>query len=103
MSAAPEPLDGPELSCPVCKARQAWSDTCRRCRADLSLLHRVERSRRASRRRALGLLREGRAGEALPFARQAHALSPDAASRRLLTVCLLLVEAWAEALQTADG
>ncbi len=31
-------VDQPTLRCPVCRARQPWQPTCRRCRADLRLL-----------------------------------------------------------------
>lgn len=35
--------DDPLFRCPVCRASQILSDTCRRCRADLNLVVRVYR------------------------------------------------------------
>jgi hypothetical protein len=36
-----------EIACPVCRARQAASNDCRRCGADLSLYSKAIRSQRA--------------------------------------------------------
>lgn len=35
--------DDPAFRCPVCRASQVLSDTCRRCRADLNLVARAYR------------------------------------------------------------
>ena len=34
------------MACPVCNARQAWSDECRRCKCDLSTLRAAWRAGR---------------------------------------------------------
>ncbi len=39
--------------CPVCRAAQAWSDSCRRCRCDLGLLRRADEARRQARQQAI--------------------------------------------------
>jgi len=84
--------DSPDdnMVCPVCRATQAWSDVCRRCRCDLSLLRRAEEARGKSRQDALLHLRAGRWAEAESAARAYHQLQPAADSRRLLAVCCLL-------------
>jgi hypothetical protein len=85
--------DGPQedtLVCPVCRAAQAWCETCRRCRCDLGLLYRAEQARRSALQAALRNLRDGRWAEALGCAQASHALRPTADSRRLLAVCCLL-------------
>jgi hypothetical protein len=76
--------------CPVCRAAQAWSESCRRCRCDLGLLRRADEARRQARQQALLDLRRGRWAEAQRAARAYHALQPNADSRRLLAVCCLL-------------
>jgi hypothetical protein len=91
-----------EVRCPTCRARQEWSDTCRRCQCDLSLLWTVELACRRRRRRALLALRAGRHADALAEARRAYTLHPDAPTARLLAVCLLLAGRWPEALATAE-
>lgn len=82
------------LRCPTCGARQAWSDTCRRCTCDLSLLRRVAEAADARRCRALLLLREGRAAEALRHAQRAYALRPEPRFARLVAVCYLHCGNW---------
>ncbi len=78
------------LICPVCRAAQAWSDSCRRCRCDLSLLRRADAACRQARRQALLDLRDGRWAQAQRAVRACYALQPAADSRRLLAVCCLL-------------
>ena len=101
---ATAPLEGTieeSLRCPTCKAKQEWSDTCRRCKCDLSLLHGVARARRESRRRCLWCLRTGQLSKALQHARRCHALGPDEPSSRLLAVCHLLAGDWLKAVAAA--
>ena len=95
------PADG-EVRCPTCGARQEWSDACRRCKCELILLRQVTDAVQASRRRCLGLLRIGRAREALGHARRAYALSPDRPAARLLAVCHLLQGNWIAAVAMAQ-
>ena len=80
--------------CPVCRARQEWSDACRRCKCELGTLRRVVAACARSRRQALEHLRAGRLSEATRAARRLYALCPDAASAHLLAVCHLLCEDW---------
>ena len=44
------PIDEHELSCPVCRARQPWQATCRRCEADLQLYVKALRSLHSAQR-----------------------------------------------------
>jgi ribosomal protein L40E len=90
-----------DFSCPVCKARQGWADTCRRCKTDLRLFRRVEEAFRQSRLRTLAHLRAGRWTEALAEARQCYALDANADAGRLLAVCQLLSGDWPAALALA--
>jgi len=90
------------MRCPTCRARQTWSDTCRRCKCDLSLLRGAADASRAHRRRCLLLLRAGRHAEALRQAQRAYALAPDPPSARLLAVCHLLCRHWVSATTIAQ-
>lgn len=45
-------LDEYELNCPVCRARQPWQSTCRRCEADLRLYVKALRSLHRAQRQA---------------------------------------------------
>lgn len=89
------------LGCPTCGTEQEWSDTCRRCRCDLTLLRAVEKVRREHRRRCLLLLRAGRLTEALQQARRGYALCADQRSARLLAVCHLVCGNWTRAITLA--
>ena len=89
------------LGCPTCGAQQEWSDTCRRCRCDLTLLRAVKEARRGHRRRCLLLLRAGRLTEALQQARRGYALCADQRSARLLAVCHLVCGNWMRAITLA--
>ncbi len=91
----------PTLCCPTCRARQEWTDQCRRCRSDLRLLRRVAAHCRWARVRALAALKQGQYHQALAHAQRAHALNPQPESRRLLAVCYLLAGRPAEALALA--
>ena len=86
------------VCCPACRARQEWSDTCRRCKCDLTLLRRTVAACWQARRRSLAALRAGRLTEALEAARQQHDSCPGADSARLLAVCHLLLCNWPAAL-----
>ena len=95
------PLDD-TFVCPVCRAAQAWSDTCRRCRCDLTLFRRADGAWRQARQQALLHLRDGRWTEAERAARSYHALRPGADSRRLLAVCCLLCGDFQQAVEWAE-
>ena len=85
------------VCCPTCKAKQEWSDTCRRCKCDLALLRSAAEASEQIRRRCLLRLRAGRTFDALHLARRLYGLSPDARSARLLAVCHLARRNWAAA------
>ena len=78
-----------EVTCPVCRAEQPWTNTCRRCRCDLGMLRQADAFARAIRRRALVALHNRRWTEALDEARAYHAIYAGEESRRLLAVCCL--------------
>jgi hypothetical protein len=90
-----------ELRCPTCGARQAPSDTCRRCKSDLRLLVAALETYEEHRRAALADLDAGRVDAALRHARRCHELRPGPDSHRLLAVCRLLRGDWPEAM--AEG
>ena len=83
-----------DVRCPTCGALQEWSDACRRCQCDLTLLRRVMQAAQTSRQRCLCALRAGRISEAVRHARRLQALCPDRSSARLLAVCQLLQGNW---------
>ena len=92
--------DGPahgDARCPTCGALQEWSDACRRCRCDLTLLRCMSEAAQASRRRCLHAVRAGRSSEAIRHAHRLYAISPDASAARLLAVCHLLQGNWLSA------
>jgi hypothetical protein len=78
------------LRCPVCKAENSAPPTCRRCKADLTLLFALEGGRAAALAGARAALAGGRWAEALAQARRADALRRDEASGRLVAVAALL-------------
>jgi hypothetical protein len=90
----PPNLSSDEVRCPTCDAVQEWSDACRRCRCDLTLLRQLTASASTSRHRCLRALRDGRLADALRHARRFHALSPGPTATRLLAVCHLLRGDW---------
>ncbi|MHB8899007.1 MAG: hypothetical protein ACYC6Y_09700 [Thermoguttaceae bacterium] len=85
-----------EMLCPACKACQAWSDECRRCKCDLSLLKEWHAACEAVRRRCLVELGRGSSKRALRYARRYALLAGGAEASRLLGVCQLLSGNWAE-------
>ena len=78
------------MRCPTCRAEQAWSDTCRRCKSDLRLLRDFAREYDARRTECLLLLRQNNAPAALEQARIAGAIHANDESRQLLAVCEFL-------------
>jgi len=92
-----------EMSCPTCHARQPWSDECRRCKCDLSLLRQLWRASEAGRRRCLCQLRAGRADRALRHARRYATIAGAPQAARLLAVCHALCNDWCNALAVAGG
>ena len=92
-----EPMTAETINCPTCRAAQVWSDTCRRCKCDLSLLRAMADHYDALRRQCLASLRENLPRSALEHARQCFALRTDDEARRLLAVCELLNGNWPSA------
>ena len=78
------------IRCPVCKAENVQGPTCRRCKADLSLLWALEDRRDWTLAEARRLLTAGRAGEADALASEADGMRTDAASQRLLALTRLM-------------
>jgi hypothetical protein len=74
-----------------------WADTCRRCKCDLRLLRAAAGTYEDHRRNCLRLLNAGLPGPALTHARNCHSLAPSADTHRLMALCHLLTENWAEA------
>ncbi|MGF1578430.1 MAG: hypothetical protein ACFCD0_03615 [Gemmataceae bacterium] len=91
------------MRCPVCKANNKFEDTqaptCRRCRADLSLLVAAERQHAWTLDQARRALADHRFQEARRLAQQALGLKRDEETRKLVAVCYLLTgdfeKAWA--------
>jgi hypothetical protein len=94
MKTIPDPIDPETVRCPTCRASQAWSDSCRRCKSDLRLLREFARAHDEARRECLERLKEGRTSEARGAARRCLELSPDAHSRRLLALAALRAGDW---------
>ena len=90
-----------DFTCPVCRAAQPSSDTCRRCRSDLRIVLRARRAAGAARRQALLHLAAGRWQDALRAARELHVIEPGGDSRRLMAVACLLNGEFGKAAQWA--
>ncbi len=97
------------MHCPVCKAENALEATCRRCKADLSLLVQVETQRGRALAAALRFLSDGRPNAALQAATLAHQVRAGNDSARLLAVCHLwadnypLALRWRQACEAASA
>lgn len=77
------------MRCPVCKAENDGA-TCRRCKADLSLLVTLEDARRHALTHAADAAANGDGAATLVHARAAHRLRADAESWRWLAIGYLL-------------
>lgn len=78
------------VDCPVCGGAGQETATCRRCRADLSLLRTIAAAHAGCLTRAEQALRAGRFEAAAQEAAGALRLRRDASCRRLAAVCRLL-------------
>jgi hypothetical protein len=78
------------MRCPVCKAENGEDATCRRCKADLSLLVTLEQARRHALACAAQATAAGDGEHALRHAEAAHRLRQDRDSWRSLAVAFLL-------------
>jgi hypothetical protein len=85
------------MRCPACKAENTEGPQCRRCRADLGLLFRLEEQRRRVLDDARASLARGRWRRALALAEGADALRRDDESARLRAVCRLMLRDFAGA------
>jgi hypothetical protein len=85
------------LLCPCCKAANA-ADTCRRCKADLSLLASVETAREHHLTLARRFAAELRSADALAHLDRAAALRPGDDLSQLRAAVLLLSGRFADAL-----
>jgi hypothetical protein len=77
------------LTCPVCRAANDAGPTCRRCRADLSLVVAVEARRAHALAAARVAAGAGRWGEAHAHARRARELRRGAEVEQLLAALAL--------------
>lgn len=96
------------LRCPVCRADNAEPATCRRCRADLSMLWSLEARRQQLLTDCRAAVATGRGDEVLRLANGAHALRHGEDTRMYLTLGHLLERSFHDALRTlcatsADG
>ena len=87
------------MPCPVCRADNEDRPTCRRCRADLSLLWAVEDQRREYLRSARGCLRRRQYEQALEQVRHANELRRGQDADQLAALAHLLGGNFAEALK----
>ena len=78
------------MQCPACKAENAQGPHCRRCKADLSLLFRLESQRDWALNASRSYLRSGDLVEAGRLAVHADWLRRDAESTQLIAVVALL-------------
>ena len=85
------------MRCPLCKAENAQGPACRRCKADLSMLFRLEERRAWTLAEAQRLLAAGRIPEADSLAQMADWLRSDAESLRLFALTRLLLRDFAGA------
>ncbi len=92
----------PTLCCPTCRARQDWTDTCRRCKCDLRLLRAAHEAYERNRAECLAGLQGDKPRSAMFYARQCEMLQPGDESRRLLAVCALVAGDWPTALSLAE-
>jgi hypothetical protein len=74
------------MRCPVCRAENGDDATCRRCKADLSLLISVEQARREALMQAAHAAGFGDGARTLQHAETAHRLRIDRESWRWLAV-----------------
>src|SRR5262245_57468678 len=78
------------MRCPVCRAADNQTTQCRRCKADLSFLVKLDRDRVAFLAAAQRHAGQGDAASCLAEARREHELRPDSGSYRVLALGFLL-------------
>jgi methylphosphotriester-DNA--protein-cysteine methyltransferase len=87
----------PLMRCPVCRAEVEQGPTCRRCRADLSLLFQLEAQRQRTLSRAAALIHQGGSQAALALAEEAQRLRDGPEARRLDALASLFSRDFARA------
>lgn len=87
------------MRCPVCRAADNRTEQCRRCKADLGLLARLERDRATYLEAGEWHAARGDAEACRAAAKNAHTLRRDGHSLRLLALAGLLKLDFAEAWQ----
>jgi hypothetical protein len=87
---SPHSKKGDAMKCPVCKAQVEQGPQCRRCRADLSLLFRLEEQRSRALAAARAWLDLGHPEDALAMLDRVDSLRRDVDLVRLRAVCHLL-------------
>ena len=92
-----------DMRCPTCGARQAWTDACRRCKCDLRLLCAAASSYEQHRQSCLEHLIGGTPERAVSHAHSCHGLAPGGESLRLIALCQLHLENWADAWEAAES
>jgi hypothetical protein len=85
------------MRCPVCRAEGA-EGTCRRCKADLSVLAELEQARAGALAQAARCVAAGDGERALQHADAAHLLRADHQSWRLRALACLLMRDYRRAL-----
>jgi tetratricopeptide (TPR) repeat protein len=91
------------MRCPVCKAENGQGPQCRRCKADLSLLFKLEEKRGALLTAVKHALALGKWEEAIQQASEADWLRSDEEARQLLAVAYLLQRDFARAWECYQG
>jgi hypothetical protein len=91
------------MRCPVCKAENAQGPSCRRCKADLSLLFELEGQRDRALAEAQGAAARGQWARAVTLAEGAQALRSGADAGRLAAVGRLLRRDFAGAWAAYQG
>jgi hypothetical protein len=87
------------MRCPVCRADVEQGPSCRRCRADLSLLFALEERRRHVLREAARALFAGQSRRAEALAEGAEALRGGTDALRVRAICHLLNRDFRQALK----
>lgn len=92
--------------CPICDAKNVRGPTCRRCRADLSLLREVEDYREQLLGWAARALSNGEVERAREFLAEAERVHPGLDTARLAAVAALIARefdaAWRHYLQAGN-
>jgi hypothetical protein len=86
------------MKCPVCRVDNEQGPSCRRCRADLSLLFALEEQRERAKAVTVHHLKRGQYQKALAEAERLRRLGQDGETQLLLAVASLLTRNFSRAL-----